>query len=89
MVNNYEFTNAIASELKYLPNKKENSYYKVYKNANTIRQIRVSNHGTYLRTWIGKDYDPFVSANISIAFTSDGVPTNDCYSINFIIIPYL
>ena len=58
MVNNIELTNAIASELKYLPNKKENSYYKVYKDANTIRQIRISNHGTYLRTWINKDYDP-------------------------------
>lgn len=78
MVNNSEFTNAIAVELRYLPNKNENSYYKVYKDANITRQIRVSNHGTYLRTWIDKNYDPSISSNISIAFTSNGVPTNDC-----------
>ena len=78
MIDNTQLTKEIASQLKYLPNSKDTSYYKVFRNANLTHQIRVSNHGTYLRTWIDKDYDPSISTNISIVFTKNGVPTNDC-----------
>ena len=78
MIDNTQFTNAIAIQLKYQPNKKETSYYKIFRNGNITNQIRVSDHGTYLRTWIDKDYDPSISTNISIVFTKNGVPTNDC-----------
>lgn len=78
MIDNTYITQLIEAQLHYKPNSKENSFYKIYKNPNVTYQIRISNHGTHLRTWIEKDYDPSYSINISIAFTQNGVPTNDC-----------
>ena len=79
MIDNTDITQLIEAQLHYKSNSKENSFYKIYRNSNVIYQIRISNHGTYLRTWIDKDYDPSISTNISIVFTQNGVPTNDCF----------
>lgn len=78
MINNIFLTNAVGVQLKYKPNSKESSYYKIYMDSNSSCQIRVSNHGTFLKTWIDRDYDPCHSINISIAFTQNGVPANNC-----------
>lgn len=48
-------------------------------NGEKNRQIRFSSHGTYLKFWIEKEYDPAFGINISIAFTENGTPTNDCH----------
>lgn len=84
MVDNEILTGQIGLNLKYLPNVADISYYKTYKmpQGQHNKQIRVSNHGTYLRTWIDKDYDPSFGINISIVFTKNGVPTNDCFIDN-------
>ena len=81
MIDNIIFVRELNAKLKYLPNKNDNSFYKTYKmfNGGIDRQIRVSNHGTYLKFWIEQDYDPAYGINISIVFTKDGTPTNDCY----------
>lgn len=78
MIDNTYITQLIEAQLHYKPNSKENSFYKIYRNPNVTYQIRISNHGAHLRTWIEKDYDPSYSTNISIAFTQNGVPANDC-----------
>lgn len=83
MVDNTEFTRKIGQRIKYTPHKSEKpvSYYKIYnipQGQGLKRQLRVSNHGTFLRTWLSREYDPTNAINISIVFTKEGVPTNDC-----------
>ncbi len=81
MIDNIVFVRELNSALKYLPNKNDNSFYKTYKmpKGTQDRQIRVSSHGTYLKFWIEQTYDPSCGCNISIVFTKNGIPTNDCY----------
>lgn len=81
MIDNIVFVRELNYRLKYQPNKKDNSFYKTFKmfNGEKNRQIRFSSHGTYLKFWIEKEYDPAFGINISIAFTENGTPTNDCH----------
>lgn len=81
MVNNIVFVRELNYILKYQPNKNDNSFYKTYKmfNGEKNRQIRFSNHGTDLKSWIEHDYNPVFGININIAFTENGTPTNDCH----------
>lgn len=54
-------------------NNKEDSYYRVYTTQEYKPiQVRISNHGTRLWTWIGRKYDPSRAINICIVFSQDG-----------------
>lgn len=77
------------------PNEHESSFYRVYtvQNSKPI-QVRVSNHGTHLWSWLDKDYDPSTSINISIVFTENGITTSNCYvdkqmKRNFEVVQYI
>lgn len=80
MFDNIVLVREINAILKYSPNKNDNSFYKTYKMPKNEldRQIRVSSHGTYLKFWVEQDYNPSFGINLSIVFTSNGIPTNDC-----------
>lgn len=80
MIDNTHFTHIIACRLKYRPNFKDISYYKRYYNGETINQVRFSNYGTCLDTWVDNNYVPSnpSNTNISIVFAKDGIPTNNC-----------
>lgn len=57
----------------FKPNANDSSYYRVYTTqGNKPIQVRVSNHGTHLWTWYGKEYDPSISINICVAFSQNG-----------------
>ena len=57
----------------FKPNKNDTSYYRTYTIAdNKPLQTRVSNHGTWLWTWYGKDYDPSYAINFCIVFSENG-----------------
>lgn len=77
------------STTDFIPNKRHDSFYLIQKgnqNQSTV-QIRLSNHGTYMKTWTDREelgnsvdrIDPSHSINISIVFIDDGNDiTNDC-----------
>jgi len=57
----------------FKPNANDSSYYRVYTTqGNKPIQVRVSNHGTHLWTWYGKEYDPSISINICVVFSQNG-----------------
>lgn len=77
------------SASSFIPNANATSFY-LMKNRGDNQshiQIRLSNHGTYLKTWTDREhlgnsvnrYDPSHSINISIVFVDDSSDiTNDC-----------
>lgn len=77
------------SASSFIPNANATSFY-LMKNRGDNQshiQIRLSNHGTYLKTWTDREhlgnsvnrYDPTHSINISIVFVDDSSDiTNDC-----------
>lgn len=57
----------------FKPNANDSSYYRVYTTqGNKPIQVRVSNHGTHLWTWYGKEYNPSISINICVVFSQNG-----------------
>ena len=57
----------------FYSNSKEDSFYRVYKTQGFKPiQVRISNHGTHLWTWIDRNYDPSRAINICIVFSKDG-----------------
>ena len=38
----------------FVPNHYDDSYYRVYNTSKGIIQVRISNHGTHLWTWVKK-----------------------------------
>lgn len=74
MVNFTECIEDIRTNHGFKHNSHDDSFYRTYQvEGGKFLQLRVSNHGTYLCTWIEKDYDPSLAlSNISIVFTEDG-----------------
>jgi hypothetical protein len=74
MVNFNECVENIKDNHGFKHNSHDDSFYRTYiVEGGQFLQLRVSNHGTHLWTWLEKDYDPSVAlANISIVFTQDG-----------------
>ena len=59
MINFDQAVSIIRRNGGFKPNRKDTSYYRTYTiEGNRPLQARVSNHGTWLRTWYDKDYDP-------------------------------
>jgi hypothetical protein len=57
----------------FIPNKREDSYYKIYATKESgPMQVRISNHGTHLWTWFDKEYDPSYAINTYIVYSADG-----------------
>ena len=60
------------------PNKREDSFYRIYRLPNSKPiQIRISNHGTHLRTWIDREYDPSASINYCFVIAKNGITDSD------------
>ena len=60
------------------PNRRDNSYYRTYTMEDgKPMQVRVSNHGTCLRTWYDKDYDTSCAINICVVFSKNGEDKSD------------
>ncbi len=74
MVDYNSVVNNISQNHGFKPNKKDTSFYRTYSIAGSKPiQIRVSNHGTFLRTWDAyADYIPSYAINICIVFTENG-----------------
>ena len=64
----------------FKPNIRDASFYRTYtmEDSKPI-QVRVSNHGTWLRTWYDKDYDPSCAINICVVFSKNGECKSDVY----------
>lgn len=73
----------------FIPNNKGDSFYLIRKRSGNLlpTQIRLSNHGTYLETWVDREelgesierLNPAFCINISIVFVDEGEDlTNDC-----------
>lgn len=73
----------------FIPNNKGDSFYLIKKRSGNLlsTQIRLSNHRTYLETWVDKEelgksierLNPASCINISIVFVDEGEDlTNDC-----------
>ena len=57
----------------FYSNKQDDSYYRTYiAQGYKPMQVRVSNHGTHLRTWYDKDYDPSYAINTCIVYSPNG-----------------
>lgn len=57
----------------FKPNKREDSYYRIYKTqGNRSQQVRISNYGTHLWTWYDREYDPSHAINFCIVFSENG-----------------
>lgn len=67
----------------FIPNKNGDSFYSIQKRGvdKKVVQIRLSNHGTFLKTWVDREelsdsktrlFDPAQCINISIVFIDDG-----------------
>lgn len=66
----------------FIPNNKGDSFYLIRKRSGNLlpTQIRLSNHGTYLETWVDKEelgksiekLNPAFCINISIVFVNEG-----------------
>lgn len=72
-----DFDNAIATirdNNGFKPNKYDDSYYRTYNTPKGIIQVRVSNHGTHLWTWVNNaPVNPSECyANICIVLSQDG-----------------
>lgn len=73
MVNFNEAIEDIRDNNGFKSNNREDSFYRTYKLQNSKPiQVRMSNHGTHLWTWIGRDYDPSRAINICIVFSENG-----------------
>lgn len=58
----------------FKPNNNDSSYYRVYRvSGSKPMQVRVSNHGTHLKTWYDKDYDPSYAINTCVVYSEDGM----------------
>ncbi len=70
----FEFAiKAIKDNNGFIPNKRDDSFYRTYTTQNSKpKQMRVSSHGTHLWTWYDKAYDPSSAINCSIVFSMDG-----------------
>lgn len=73
MINFNTAINLVKRNGGFNPNQREDSYYRTYtiQNSKPI-QVRVSNHGTHLWTWVDRNYDPTKAINISIVFSENG-----------------
>lgn len=58
----------------FTPNEYDDSYYRVYKTPKGLIQVRISNHGTHLWTWVkNAPINPSKClANICIVFSANG-----------------
>lgn len=57
----------------FTPNGREDSFYRTYViQGNRPMQVRISNHGTHLWTWLDKSYDPSYAINTCIVYSEDG-----------------
>lgn len=74
---------------QFIPNTKGDSFYLIREGNNSIKptQIRISNHGTYIRSWVDRDElgdsvnraNPAFCTNISIVFVDENKDlTDDC-----------
>lgn len=74
---------------QFIPNTKGDSFYLIREGNNSIKptQIRISNHGTYIRSWVDRDelgdsvnrVNPAFCTNISIVFVDENKDlTDDC-----------
>ena len=70
----FEFAiKAIKDNNGFIPNKRDDSFYRTYTTQNSKpKQMRVSSNGTHLWTWYDKAYDPSSAINCSIVFSMDG-----------------
>lgn len=65
--------NLIKQNGGFAPNSREDSFYRTYTTQGSRpMQVRISNHGTHLRTWYDKGYNPAYSINICIVYSADG-----------------
>lgn len=73
MVNFNEAIEDIRDNNGFRSNNREDSYYRTYnlQNSKPI-QVRISNHGTHLWTWVDRDYNPTHAINICIVFSENG-----------------
>ena len=78
MINFDQAVSIIRRNGGFKPNRKDTSYYRTYTiEGNRPLQARVSNHGTWLRTWYDKDYDPSYAINFCIVFSENGEHDSD------------
>lgn len=56
----------------FMPNSDEDSWYRTYKDVNLVRPTRISNHGTHLKTWLGRDFLPWKTNNICVVISENG-----------------
>lgn len=74
MINFDNAISVIRDNHGFKTNNKDSSFYRTYTfESGRYIQIRISNHGTHLWTWLDRDYDPSNAfANISIVFSKNG-----------------
>lgn len=74
MINFENVISTIKSNNGFTPNMYENSFYRVYHTSKGIIQVRISNHGTHLWTWVkNAPINPAECyANICIVFSENG-----------------
>lgn len=74
MVDYNSVVDNISQNHSFKPNKADTSFYRTYSTAGSKPiQVRVSNHGTFLRTWDAyADYIPSYAINICVIFTENG-----------------
>ena len=74
MVSFEEAISVLKDNAGFEPNKYEDSFYRLYKTSKGYIQVRVSNHGTELWTWVkNAPVDPSeCCANICIVLSDDG-----------------
>ncbi len=56
----------------FMPNSDEDSWYRTYKDVNLVCPTRISNHGTHLKTWLGRDFLPWKTNNICVVISENG-----------------
>lgn len=56
----------------FKPNTDEDSWYRTYKDVNLQCPTRISNHGTHLKTWLGRDFLPWKTNNICVVISENG-----------------
>jgi hypothetical protein len=56
----------------FKPNVDEDSWYRIYKDINLQCPTRISNHGTHLKTWLGRDFLPWKTNNICVVISENG-----------------
>lgn len=78
--------NLIRQNNGFQANQNDSSFYRTYtlENSKPI-QVRVSNHGTHLWTWIDRNYDPSKAINYCIVFSENGqCQSNTAVNMNII-----